>query len=316
MRKNMPSIVYRAFRQSHPLDFALASLGYLDQLRRSNSDTVTHAAVEVTYACDGNCGHCYVPPELKTDEVIDEQLFKSVLSQMRKSGFVSGGIIGGEPLSQQTVPMLTRVASDYWFMPFALITNGKYITDYGMNGLSGLHNIAYSVSIDGFQETNDLFRGKGSYWNARNALAVLRRGRKVFGTLTTLQKDNLVEATSPAFLDMLYQSGAKFAGFIKLKTHPDKMISPEEFDEVMHQMQPFMSTHNMFLTFGGNDRGQAESEDYSFRTLYVNPRGDVRLLKVVLDQNLGNLRQQTLEEIMASAKFKDALRDMMKGRKK
>jgi len=298
----MISIAARSLIQSNLLDIFIAAEGYLEQRRNITYKKVSHAAIELTYGCNSSCPDCYIPKNLRTNHVMDESLLRRVIDQFRLNDIKSIGLLGGEPLMDTTVPTISRVAGDNPFTPFAIITNGRYIAENGIHKLEHMHNITYNVSIDGFSETNDLFRGNGSFDNVQQSFRVLRAKRKVYGSVTTLRKENLAEATSKEFLDMLCKRGVQIAGFLKMKTISESMISAEEFEEANRRMQPLISQYPMIIVFGGNGKGYSETKDYCYRSLYVNPKGDVRLSKVDLGENLGNLAEQDLEHILKKIK--------------
>lgn len=160
------------------------------------------------------------------------------------------------------------------------------------------YNISYFVSIDGFKDTNDRFRGEGSYKAIISALAVLRANREIWGSFTTLRKENFDEVCSKKSLDSLVREGVKIAAFIKLKTNSNSSLNKNDFDFAKSKINHLSRDLPLFVIMGGNGKGYAETEDFCYRTLFVNPVGDVRLSKVHLEERWGNILSEDLREIL------------------
>ncbi len=127
---------------------------------------------EATRKCNLNCKHCGSPresvplgDELSTDEVVSS--FYQIAEDFDMSKFRHINITGGEPfVRKDLLTILSEISKNSDYRNIDIQTNGlvladnpelfKKIIDYGVTGVG--------ISIDGLQNSHDIFRGKtGSY---------------------------------------------------------------------------------------------------------------------------------------------------------
>ncbi len=159
---------------------------------------------EATIACNLKCQHCgsnavqAVPnDQLSTKEIKD--CFKEIAREVDTEN-VWIGVTGGEPLMRKDLFEVMRYANDLGF-DWTLMTNGVLINSENLEKMeeSGLRTL--SVSIDGFEDSHDEFRGvKGSWEKAIRGIraAVENKAIKKVDVMTCINSYNIEE------LDQLY----------------------------------------------------------------------------------------------------------------
>jgi MoaA/NifB/PqqE/SkfB family radical SAM enzyme len=157
---------------------------------------------EATRRCNLKCKHCGTPhedalleKELTTDEVIE--IFEQIASDFDMSQFRHINITGGEPFVRMDLLFILKAISKYpFYRNIDIQTNGIFIAEhpevlkelkhYGVTGIG--------VSIDGFEETHDNFRGvKGAFEKAvKSAKLAVEEGYVVTVSLVVHAK-NIIE---------------------------------------------------------------------------------------------------------------------------
>ncbi len=145
----------------------------------------------ITRSCNLNCVHCYTDSanikysgELTTDEGI------ALIDDLANFRIPSLLFSGGEPLMRKDLFTLIEHASGKNIRP-VLSTNGTLIDKNAARTLKESGIVYVGISLDGMEETNDVFRGtKGAFAKAmkgfENCVAV---GQRV-GLRLTLTKKN------------------------------------------------------------------------------------------------------------------------------
>lgn len=118
---------------------------------------------DYTRACNLNCKHCYenaggepTPEELTTEEK------KEVIDEFADAGVVAIAFSGGEPLMAKDIFEVAGHAKDKGFFT-SIATNGTLITPGVAGKLKEVFDYA-EISLDGFEEVHDSFRGVPGAW--------------------------------------------------------------------------------------------------------------------------------------------------------
>lgn len=101
-------------------------------------------------------------------------------------------------------------------------------------------NFFVSVSIEGFEESNDGRRGEGHYHKALAAMDLMHKHRIPFGVSICYTSRNYLTVTSDEFLDMLIDKGCVFAWFFHYmpvgnNASTDLLLSPEQRKYMYHK---------------------------------------------------------------------------------
>ena len=145
----------------------------------------------VTKRCNLRCKHCSIseedPEELTTEEGY------GIIEAAAKLGHVKFAFTGGEPLLREDIYDLIKYASSF-DMQVVMATNGTLITKSVANKLktSGLERAA--ISIDGFGNAHDDFRGvKGAFDDVLRGLKACKSEGLAIQLFTMVTKYNYSE---------------------------------------------------------------------------------------------------------------------------
>lgn len=117
---------------------------------------------DFTWGCNLSCKHCYENAgEIRDDELSTEEA-KQVIDEFRDAGVVAIAFSGGEPLVRDDLFEVAEYAGDQGFY-VSLATNGTLITEDVAKRIKRIFDYV-EISLDGFEETHDEFRGMEGAW--------------------------------------------------------------------------------------------------------------------------------------------------------
>jgi radical SAM protein with 4Fe4S-binding SPASM domain len=149
---------------------------------------------ELTYRCNFNCKHCYVPKsyrkrwELKTKEVF------SVLDELKNIGCFYLGFTGGEPFLREDIMQILWYAKRKGF-EVIIYTNGLLIDEKIANELSSLRPNKVDITIPAMTKTafERISGVVGSRDKVFNAIDWLYKRKVNLGFKTCVLKENEAE---------------------------------------------------------------------------------------------------------------------------
>jgi radical SAM protein with 4Fe4S-binding SPASM domain len=116
-----------------------------------------------THACNLRCKHCYQDAgSFFADELTTEEA-KRVIDDFYEAGVVAIAFSGGEPLLRKDFFEVAKYASEKGFY-LALATNGTLLTKKIVKRLKETGIEYVEISLDGFEEEHDNFRGIKGAW--------------------------------------------------------------------------------------------------------------------------------------------------------
>lgn len=144
----------------------------------------------LTRKCNLNCDFCATEQDKVSSELAYEDVIKTIdqLYQMNVFGVV---FTGGEPLKRDKIVDIANYCASKNIVT-GIKSNGTLINDDLIKQFSD--QIRFSLSIDGWEETHDQIRGKGTFAKLMDAIAILKRNNRAFGlhyTLTSKNYDDL-----------------------------------------------------------------------------------------------------------------------------
>ena len=74
-------------------------------------------------------------------------------------------------------------------------------------------NLSLSISLEGFEEVNDMRRGEGVFDKVMAAMDRLKKYGLIFGTSICYTRKNIETVTSDEFLDMIIGKGCRFTWY-------------------------------------------------------------------------------------------------------
>ncbi|MFA6098935.1 MAG: radical SAM protein [Patescibacteria group bacterium] len=259
--------------------------------------------IEITTYCPWRCKDCYVPVELRKDRtVIEEDLLSLTLTQTRKYGIRLYGYMGGEPMREDTIPLILKVASQNRDLTFIICTNGYDIARHGASQFINAPNVGVLLSFDGFEETNDGIRGRGSYKNVMQAASQLNQLKRIFGASITVRRENIDEVLSTDFISHLSNQGFKYVALVKYcatdEAHKDCEVTDNEIISRLAQLRMKTMTWPIFLQTNLVGDFFSFNRRSAHHTIYLGIRGDIYVKRENMLLPIGNVWSQTFEGIM------------------
>lgn len=191
----------------------------------------------MTERCNLHCRGCYAGSYARGPEMSAEAMERLVV-QARDLGASFVGILGGEPfLRRDMLPVLARHPE----VGFRITTNGTMLDDEVVAFLADNPHVLVFISLEGWREQTDGWRGEGVYDQIVEAMLRLRQASVLFGFSVLLHRDNLAVVSSRAFLQTMAERGAHFGAFFPygpVGSHPDyELVVPEP---VLRQVLPLI----------------------------------------------------------------------------
>lgn len=198
--------------------------------------TLINAVWELTMACNMRCKHCgsscndKQSDELTTDEALD------LCDQLAELGMKEITLSGGEPTLRDDWHIIAKRLVDNGITT-SIITNGWILDETMMQNAkdAGIYSVA--ISIDGFQETHDKIRRKGSFAKDIESIKKLNTYGLRPSVITTLHEGNLKE------LETMYTCFCEIGVFLwqlqialpmgNFTHHKDLYLKPEHVSTII-----------------------------------------------------------------------------------
>lgn len=258
-----------------------------------------------TLHCNLRCKGCYTLG-YGTKQELPYELVKRVLGECQEMGIHFITVLGGEPF---VYPDLFRMIEEHPQIFFQVYTNGTLMTREKAKRLSELGNTMVVISIEGYEEETDRWRGKGVYKKIMNAFDDLREARVLIGTSATVTRQNAEVVASEEFVDFMLEKGS-FAQMYFLyipvngKADFSLMVTPEQRNHLRKQVKYFRNTKPMFFLDFWNDGPHVNGCIAGGRRYFhLNAKGDVEPC-VYTHIAVDNIRNTTLAKALNSPLFR------------
>jgi MoaA/NifB/PqqE/SkfB family radical SAM enzyme len=230
-----------------------------------------------TLHCNLRCQGCYTLG-YGTKPELPYELVKRVLGECQKMGIHFVTVLGGEPF---VYPDLFQMIEEHPGIFFQVYTNGTLMTREKATRLSELGNAMVVISIEGYEEETDRWRGKGVYKKIMNAFDYLREARVLTGTSATVTNENVAVVASEPFIDFMLEKGTfaqMYFLYIPVNGQADfsLMVTPEQRNYLRKQVMYFRDTKPMFFLDFWNDGPYVNGCIAGGRRYFhLNAKGDV-----------------------------------------
>ena len=283
--------------------------------------------IRVTKACNLRCAHCSVAGGEAAHDELGTSEIKLLLEQLADMRVPYVTFTGGEPLLRMDVVKLIGFASSLGLRP-NLDTNGMLISPAKAERLKEAGIDLVQVSIDGSQETHEKIRGQGSYAAAlRGAREVVKAGipLHINFTLSKLNINDLEAVAETAeSLGARSLSLERFIAIGRGSGMAGQALSREEFREAMLRFFSLAERTQVKLITTDPlrvlvDRALVERyRDELSRRVCGGCTAGIAALTVSYDGevypcpklpvSVGNIREQSIEEIWQESEVLEALR--------
>ncbi|MDD6603772.1 MAG: radical SAM protein [Eubacteriales bacterium] len=261
-----------------------------------------------TSACNLKCKGCWASEYGHTSNLTLDEMRK-IVTEANQLGTKFFMLTGGEPLvRKKDILTLCREHRDCLFL---IYTNGTLIDDKFCEDIKEAGNIALALSIEGTEETTDLRRGEGVYNQVKEAMALLRKHKCIFGASVCYTSANCEAVVSDQFYDMLINEGAMYALYfhympIGSDSDTDLLLSPEQRELVYRRIRGNRNKNTgkpIFVMDFQND-GEfvggciAGGRNY----FHINSEGDAEPC-VFIHYSDSNIREKSILECLRSPLF-------------
>ena len=163
---------------------------------------------------------------------------------------------GGEPLVRKAD--IIKLCEKHYDCEFHAFTNGTLVDDAFCEEMQRVGNLSLSISLEGFEEVNDLRRGVGVYDKVMAAMDKLKSHGLIFGTSICYTSKNIETVTSDEFLDMIIGKGCRFTWYFHYMpvgndAVPELMPTPEQRIGVYNKIRNYRATKPLFAMDFQND---------------------------------------------------------------
>lgn len=186
--------------------------------------------MDPTTACNMHCTGCWAAEYGDKMNLSFEDMDK-VVTEGKELGIHAYLFTGGEPLIKKKE--IIRLCEKHKDCAFHAFTNGTLIDEAFCDEMLRVGNFFVSVSIEGFEESNDGRRGAGHYQKALAAMDLMHSKRLPFGVSICYTSQNYLTVTSDEFLDMLIDKGCIFAWYfhympVGVNADTKLLLSPDQ----------------------------------------------------------------------------------------
>jgi MoaA/NifB/PqqE/SkfB family radical SAM enzyme len=165
--------------------------------------------ISPTENCNLKCIGCYAAGYSRNREMTLEEI-EYIILQAKKLGIYFIGFLGGEPFLRRD---LFKVIERHKDVAFRISTNGTILDGQILDALKHCGNLVVFISLEGFEDDTDTWRGPGVYSKILKTMATLKQEQILFGFSLLVHKQNFAIVTSEQFLDAMQDAGCKFGLF-------------------------------------------------------------------------------------------------------
>ncbi|MBN1794899.1 MAG: radical SAM protein [Candidatus Omnitrophica bacterium] len=172
---------------------------------------------ELTYRCNFNCAHCYIPTDFRTKGELTTQEVFSVLDQLKAAGCFYLGFTGGEPFMRADFMDILWYAKRAGFQVI-IYTNGSLIDEKKAAALAKFSPNKVDITIPALsKEAFERITGVTGYWDrVFHAIDLLHSLGVPLGFKTCLLRENELE------IAQIQEFAASLGSLYRL----DTMLSP------------------------------------------------------------------------------------------
>lgn len=192
-----------------------------------------------TSACNMHCEGCWSGTYGHKDNLTYEEMDR-IMTQGEELGVHLYLLTGGEPLVRKKD--ILKLAAAHPTSEIGIFTNSSLVDEEFCKKVVEVGNIAFFLSIEGSEETNDARRGDGHYACVMKAMELFRKYGIIFGTSVCYTKYNLDAVTSDDFFRFLSKQGARLGFFFHYmpvgnNAVTDLMPTPEQRVEIIKRIR-------------------------------------------------------------------------------
>ena len=237
--------------------------------------------MDPTSACNLHCTGCWAAEYGNRLNLSFEDMDR-IVTQSKELGIYLYFFTGGEPLVRKDD--IIRLCEKHDDCGFHAFTNGTLIDEKFCQDMKRVGNFSVAISLEGFNEVNDLRRGKGVFDKVMHAMDLMKQYGLIFGTSICYTSKNYKVVTSDEFLDMIIEKGARFSWYFHYmpvgnEASCELLPDPDQREYMYHRIREIraMKGGKPIFAFDFQNDGEyvggciAGGRNYC----HINPNGDV-----------------------------------------
>ena len=237
--------------------------------------------MDPTSACNLHCTGCWAAEYGNRLNLSFEDMDR-IVTQGKELGIYLYFFTGVEPLVRKDD--IIRLCEKHDDCGFHAFTNGTLIDEKFCQDMKRVGNFSVAISLEGFNEVNDLRRGKGVFDKVMHAMDLMKQYGLIFGTSICYTSKNYKVVTSDEFLDMIIEKGARFSWYFHYmpvgnEASCELLPDPDQREYMYHRIREIraMKGGKPIFAFDFQNDGEyvggciAGGRNYC----HINPNGDV-----------------------------------------
>lgn len=293
----------KKFLINYMVNSGMVGIPMQDKAKKKYNCNVPWAILmDPTSACNLKCTGCWAAEYKKNDSLSIETLDR-IINEGKEIGIYMYIFSGGEPLVRKDD--LIKLAEKHSDCSFLAFTNATLVDEAFAKKLGELGNFGLAISVEGFEDTTDMRRGKGTYKKVMDAMDLLKKEGVVFGFSTCYHKYNTDVIGSEEYVDFLVDKGCMFGWYftyipIGKDAVLDLLATPEQREFMYYQVRKLRSEKPIFVLDFWNDGEYVNGCIAGGRNyLHINSNGDVEPCAFIHYSNV-NIKDVSLVEALQS----------------
>lgn len=264
--------------------------------------------MDPTTACNMHCTGCWAA-EYGNKLNLSYEVMDKIITEGKELGIYAYLFTGGEPLIRKDD--IIKLCEKHNDVAFHAFTNGTLIDQKFCDDLLRVGNFFLSVSIEGFEESNDGRRGQGHYHKALEAMDLMHKNHIPFGVSICYTSKNYLTVTSDEFLDMLIDKGCVFAWYfhympVGVNASTELLLTPEQRTYMYHKIREIRGLEGGKELFAIDFQNDGEFVHGCIaggeRYCHINANGDVEPC-VFIHYSGANIKEQSLLDCLRQPLF-------------
>ena len=204
--------------------------------------------MDPTSACNLHCTGCWAAEYGNRLNLSFEDMDR-IVTQGKELGIYLYFFTGGEPLVRKDD--IIRLCEKHDDCGFHAFTNGTLIDEKFCQDMKRVGNFSVAISLEGFNEVNDLRRGKGVFDKVMHAMDLMKQYGLIFGTSICYTSKNYKVVTSDEFLDMIIEKGARFSWYFHYmpvgnEASCELLPDPDQREYMYHRIREIRASERKF----------------------------------------------------------------------